>query len=107
MVMAKAFAPSTTPASPSAAAAYVANSGSWIARCAGATLIMGWIVGTMYDTLPMSELATVGTASGVAPGTCTVRPRRAELATYESIIGGIGTRSAYAGSFHSYVISQS
>src|SRR5262245_16960562 len=99
MVIAIALAPSITPASPSADPAYIANSGSWIARCAGATLIMGWIVGTTYDTLPMSELATVGTASAFSPGTYTVLPTRAALSTYRSIIGWMGTRSAYAGSF--------
>src|SRR5262249_25537118 len=105
IVIASSLAPSITPRSPSAEAAYVANSGSWIARCEGAILIIGWIVGTTYDTFPMSELATVGTAS--TPGSCTVRPRRAALAQYKSIIGWFGTKSAYAGSSHSYVISQS
>src|SRR4051812_40565124 len=99
MVIAKALAPSTTAASPSAAPVYDANSGVWIDTCDGATLIIGWMDGTRYDTLPMSVLPTTGNAPLV--GSCTVRPRRAAFAAYSSTIGALSSMSAYAGSFHS------
>src|SRR5216117_2128404 len=102
--MAIILAPSTTAASPSGDAVYDVNSGEWIEMCAGATLIIGWIDGTTYDTFPMSVLPTTGKPA--SDGSCSSRPTRAAFAAYSSSIGPLSFMSAYAGSFHSCVISQ-
>jgi hypothetical protein len=66
--MAMALAPATSPARARGVTAARAKSRVWMAVPSGATWIQGWIVGTAWLTLPMSEEASRSPQGGPTRG---------------------------------------